>query len=240
MRHGYNPEPMSLELIQIIEDEPLHAKLLDHCLRQAQFRTNIASDGETGLTDVARLKPSVILLDLMLPEMSGYEVCREVRRNPALQLTPLIIITALDTEADCLTGLDLGADDYITKPFSPREVVSRVHALLRRSRARQPETGEVPGSPLTVRGRCVVASLQGRELTLSSDELCMLRVLTARPNEVVAEEELLAHLWSDGPRLLDRKLLHAAQALRRKVENAGAGAIEILAGIGYRFRPQGR
>ena len=120
--------------MQIIEDEPLHAQLLDHSLRQARYRTNVAVDGVTGLADVKRLSPAVILLDLMLPGINGHEVCRDIRSTPGIQQTPIIMITALGSEEDRVGGIEMGADDYITKPFSPREVVSRVGSLLRRSR----------------------------------------------------------------------------------------------------------
>ena len=133
-RSGVRCRLMSLEIVQIIEDEPLHARLLDHSLRQARYRTNVAVDGVTGLADVKRLSPAVILLDLMLPGISGHEVCRDIRSTPGIQQTPIIMITALGSEEDRVGGIEMGADDYITKPFSPREVVSRVGSLLRRSR----------------------------------------------------------------------------------------------------------
>ena len=106
--------------MQIIEDDPLHAQLLDHSLRQARYRTNVAIDGVTGLADVKRLLPAIILLDLMLPGISGDEVCRDIRNTPGIQQTPIIMITALGSEEDRVGGIEMGADDYIAKPFSPR------------------------------------------------------------------------------------------------------------------------
>ncbi len=226
---------MSLELIQIIEDEPVHARLLDHCLRQAEFRTNVAHDGETGLKDVTRLKPAAVLLDVMLPKMSGHDVCLEIRRNRATQHTPLIMISALGCEQDRLAGFDVGADDYVTKPFSPREVVSRVEALLRRSRLQGPERREVPGSSVVIRGHCFTVSLSERDVTVSPEELVLLQLLTARKGQIVAQEELLATLWNDSRLLQERKLLALVRDVHRKIENAGAGAIEIIPAIGYRF-----
>jgi DNA-binding response OmpR family regulator len=226
---------MSLELIQIIEDEPAHAGLLDHYLRQARFRTNIAFDGETGLQDATRMLPSVILLDVMLPRMSGHEVCREVRRTPSLQCIPLIMISALGEEQDRLAGLDLGADDYITKPFSPREVVSRVHALLRRSRRQNVLPSGDPGSPVVVQEQVYVAAFEKKQLTLSGPEVTILRRLASHPGRVVAQEELEGLVWGDPSALHERELDALLRGLRRKLENNYVGSIEILADIGCRF-----
>ena len=158
---------MSLEIVQIIEDEPLHARLLDHSLRQARYRTNVAVDGVTGLADVKRLSPAVILLDLMLPGISGHEVCRDIRSTPGIQQTPIIMITALGSEEDRVGGIEMGADDYITKPFSPREVVSRVGSLLRRSRQWSFAIPPATDSSLSIEDHCLIVSLRGKQLTVS-------------------------------------------------------------------------
>jgi DNA-binding response OmpR family regulator len=226
---------MSLELIQIIEDEPAHAKLLDHCLRQARFRTNVALDGETGLQDVTRLLPSAILLDVMLPRMSGHEVCRVVRRTPSLQCIPLIMISALSEEQDRLTAFDLGVDDYMTKPFSTREVVSRVHALLRRSRTRALLPNCNSGSPVIVQEQVYVAMFEKKQLTLSGPEVTILRRLVSHPGQVVTREELRGLVSTDSIDLHDRTLDALLRGLRTKLENNYAGSIEILAEIGCRF-----
>ena len=133
--------------VQIIEDEPLHADLLDRALRQAQFATTRAADGESGWRDAQRLLPSLILLDLMLPGMSGHEVFRLVRQTPSTSQIPIIMLTAVGTESDRIAGLEMGADDYVVKPFSPREVVSRVQAVLRRTRAGFHDATRKPSIP---------------------------------------------------------------------------------------------
>lgn len=226
---------MTMNIVQIIEDEPLHAQLLDHTLRQARYRTNVATDGETGLADVMRLHPSVVLLDLMLPGLNGQEVCRRIRSTPATSHIPIIMISALSGEEDRITGMEMGADDYVAKPFSPREVLSRVQALLRRA---QPEWTASPGpigSPVTIREHSLVISLFEKELTVSPREVLLLRLLTTRPNAIVPQEELIGALWHKSPLLHEQELLRTIRGLRRKLENNAAGSIEILPGIGYRF-----
>ncbi len=162
---------MSLEIVQIIEDEPLHAQLLDHSLRQARYRTNVAVDGVTGLADVKRLLPAIILLDLMLPGISGDEVCRDIRNTPGIQQTPIIMITALGSEEDRVGGIEMGADDYIAKPFSPREVVSRVGSLLRRSRQWTLAIPPGPNSSLSIEDHYLIVSLRGKQLMVSREEM---------------------------------------------------------------------
>ena len=128
---------MAFELIQIIEDEPEHAFLLDHALRHALYRTNIAYDGVTGLCDVKRLGPALVVLDVMLPELDGYGVCRQLRMTPETSGIPILMISALGLPTHRTAGYALGADEYLTKPFSLRELVLHVTALLQRGRAIQ-------------------------------------------------------------------------------------------------------
>jgi len=226
---------MTMNIVQIIEDEPLHAQLLDHTLRQARYRTNVATDGITGLADVIRLNPSVVLLDLMLPGLNGQEVCRRIRSAPGTKHIPIIMISALSSAEERIAGIDMGADDYVAKPFSPREIVSRVQALLRRSQSEWAPSSDQPGSPITIREQSLVISLFEKELTVSPREVLLLRLLTARPNTIVPEEELIGALWNRSPFLHEQELLRVIRGLRRKLENNAAGSIEMLPGIGYRF-----
>lgn len=226
---------MTMNIIQIIEDEPLHAQLLDHTLRQARYRTNVAMDGTTGLADVMRLNPSVVLLDLMLPGLNGQDVCRRIRSAQETSHIPIIMISALGSEEDRIAGMEMGADDYVKKPFSPREILCRVQAVLRRSEAGWASTSGGTGSPVTIREHSLVISLFGKDLTVSPKEILLLRLLTARSNEVVPEEELVGALWNTSPLLHEQELLRAIWGLRRKLENNSAGSIEILPSIGYRF-----
>jgi DNA-binding response OmpR family regulator len=226
---------MSLELIQIIEDEPLHAQLLDHSLRQARYRTNVAVDGITGLADVKRLSPAVILLDLMLPGISGHEVCRDIRSTPGIQQTPIIMLTALGSEEDRIGGIEMGADDYMTKPFSPREVVSRVGSLLRRSRQWSFALPLATDSFLSIEEHCLVVTLRGKQLTVSREEWYLLRFLAGKPGQIVTVEELVSLVWEDNELVRDRHLDALVRSLKTKLENTFSGSIETLPRIGYRY-----
>ena len=162
---------MTARVVHIIEDEPLHASLLDRALRQAHFDTAIAVDGCTGWNDVQRLLPSVIILDLMLPGLTGRELCRLVRSTPSTRHIPIIMLTAVGSDEDRIEGLSIGADDYVVKPFSPREVVSRVQAVLRRTSALLRDPEPFSEHPIKVEGSFFVVSLRQRQVSISKWEL---------------------------------------------------------------------
>jgi DNA-binding response OmpR family regulator len=225
---------MSLEIVQIIEDEPLHARLLDHSLRQARYRTNVAGDGVTGLADVQRLHPSLVLLDLMLPRMSGQEVCGHIRKDAATSQIPIILVSALGSEEDRIAGIKMGADDYLTKPFSPREVISCVRSVLQRSREHTPFPSSDNDSVRAIDDHCLNVSLRGKQLTVSRDEWKVLRLLTTRSGQIVTVEELVSLIWGDREPTRDRQVRSLVQTLKTKLENSFAGSIEILPTIGYR------
>ena len=228
---------MTDSMVQIIEDEPLHAILLDRALRQALFTTALAADGHTGWEDAQRLLPSLILLDLMLPDMGGHDVCRLVRRTQATRHIPIIMLTAVGSEEDRIAGLEMGADDYIVKPFSPREVVSRVRALLRRVSPPPFEADLESDASITVRGPFFEVFLRDRQIIVSRTELALLRFMLARPGEIVTAGELIALPGNDNRRISPANLEHSVRVLRRKLENSGAGSIHILPGSRYRFFP---
>lgn len=227
---------MASPIVQIIEDEPLHADLLDRALRQAQFATTLAADGESGWRDVQRLQPSLILLDLMLPGLSGHEVCRLVRRTPSTRHIPIIMLTAVGTEADRIAGLEMGADDYVVKPFSPREVVSRVQAVLRRApEIRREDPVLFSDTAITMEGPYFVLTLQERQITVSNSELKLLHYLLTRDGELVRGDELLSLPGEEPGNTSREELDHRVRFLRRKLENSRTGSIEILPGSRYRF-----
>jgi DNA-binding response OmpR family regulator len=229
---------MTDSMVQIIEDEPLHAMLLDRALRHARFTTALAADGHTGWEDAQRLLPSLILLDLMLTDMGGHDVCRLVRKTQATRHIPIIMLTAVGSEENRIAGLEMGADDYIVKPFSPREVVSRVQALLRR--APPPPLFEADlesDASITVRGPCFEVFLRDRQIIVSRTELALLRFMLARPGVLVTAERLIALPGNENRRISPANLEHSVRVLRRKLENSGAGSIHILPGSQYRFFP---
>lgn len=226
---------MGVELIQIIEDDPDHARLLDLALRKAHYRTNVAHDGEGGLQDIRRLKPALILLDIMLPGMDGHEVCRRLREDMQTQAIPIIMLTALGSEDHRVAGLELGADDYITKPFSLQEVVVRVRAVLRRGRVlAQPVKIPLEGG-LVLEDCCFVVSFCGKSLALSGPERKILGQLARSAGQVVTQEELVAILWGEDGLIHEHELARHVQVLKQKLESQYAGLIEKLPGVGYRL-----
>lgn len=216
-------------LILVVEDEPAIADVLRLNLAKAGFGVHLAADGEAGLAAVAALKPAAVILDVGLPGIDGIEVCRRLRA--AADWTPVLFVTARDDETDRIIGLELGADDYITKPFSPREVVARVSSVLRRSQ------GLIDGpEPLQV-GRVRLDAAQRRvfadatEVPLTATEFDLLAFLMRRPGRVIGRDQLLSEVWGyssiAGARTVD---VHIAQ-LRGKL--GSASPIRTVRGVGY-------
>jgi two-component system phosphate regulon response regulator PhoB len=184
---------------------------------------------------VQRLTPSLILLDLMLPGIDGHEVCRLVRGTSSTRHIPIIMLSALGTEEDRIVGIELGADDYVVKPFSPREVVSRVQAVLRRN----PEFIAEPNPPSdalpVVEGPFFTVSLQRRQITVSGIELALLRGMLARADEPLTPQELLPLLERSDQQISPQDLDQTVRPIARKLANNCAGKIEILPGSRYRM-----
>jgi DNA-binding response OmpR family regulator len=227
---------MALEIIQIIEDDRTCASLLEYSLRKARFRTNVADQGVAGLVDIKRLHPALILLDVMLPGIDGYEVCRLVRKDRDTSAIPIIMISALGSEDHRLAGLDLGVDDYISKPFSPREVVARVQAVLRRGRTRE-QRHVYLGGALTLEESQFVVIYHGSRVHLSDREWRVLRFLAKREGQLVTTEEVISLLWGEDGLIHERELERDIQALKRKLESGQDArcAIHIIPNVGFRL-----
>lgn len=229
---------MPSEIIQIIEDDPQHAQLLDHTLRKAGYRTNVANQGLTGLEDIRRLHPALVLLDIMLPELDGHEICRRLRADPETKATPIIMLSALAAEDHRAAGLDLGADDYIAKPFSPREVVSRIRAVLRRTR------GQTDSQEVYLNGELVLeesrhrVSFRGKAVELSDPEWQILRTLARQPGRTIMRRELIMLLWGDDGLIHQQELERHIRALGRKLTTGPEAESLILMtpGFGYLLR----
>jgi DNA-binding response OmpR family regulator len=222
---------MSL-LILVVDDEPKVARLARDYLEKNGFRVLTAADGQSALTLARREKPDLILLDLMLPQIDGREVCRILRRESAV---PIIMLTALAEEIDQVTGLELGADDYITKPFSPRAMVARVRALLRRSRGdvRAPSVIRIGG--LEIDSEKYTALFNGGPLKLTPNEFKLLQLLASRPGQTLTRAQLLEDLHGAAT-TFDRSVDSHIKNLRKKLEAAsGKPMIETVYSIGYRF-----
>jgi DNA-binding response OmpR family regulator len=217
-------------LVLVVEDERPIADLVRLYLGREGFGVQVEHDGTAGLAAARRLRPVACILDIALPGMEGTEICRRLRADG--DWTPVIFLTARDDEVDRILGLELGADDYVTKPFSPRELVARVKSLLRRA-AGPAERGRVRTlGPLLLDPARRLATVDGTPLTLTPTEFDLLAHLLGRPGRVFTREELLASVWGyeshAGTRTVD---VHVAQ-VRAKLGDA-AGLIRTLRGVGY-------
>ena len=221
--------------ILIAEDDRRIASLVAMYLEREGFATRIAPDGRAALADAQEAPPRLVILDLMLPGIDGWEVCRELRRRSDV---PILMLTARDDEIDRVTGLTLGADDYVVKPFSPRELVARVKAILRRARpqpAEEPERLAHGALALDVEQRKV--TLDDQRLPLTPSEYTLLLALMRRPGRVFTRQELLDALYPDGDAVVDRVVDVHIGKLRHKIESNPAEPFYILTvrGVGYQF-----
>jgi DNA-binding response OmpR family regulator len=227
---------VSRRKIVIIEDEPDILEVLSYNLRREGFEVLTASDGNQGLTLVKREQPDLVLLDLMLPGIDGVEICTSIKKNPQTQNTLLIMVTAKGEESDIVLGLGVGADDYVTKPFSPKELVARVKAVLRRGvllEAQAPQEQIVHGD-LTIDSVKYRVAYSGREVKLTATEFRILHYLANHPGRVFTREQLLNHALGDDVVVVDRNIDVHVRGIRKKLE-VEPPLIETIRGIGYRM-----
>lgn len=216
--------------ICIVEDEPKIAALLSDYLRAAGYDSLTIHDGTAAVAAIREYQADLVLLDLMLPGRDGLDICRELRQDSRL---PVIMLTARVDEIDRLLGLELGADDYICKPFSPREVVARVKAVLRRA---LPQPDPPPEHALKVDPQAHRAWLDGTELDLTPVEFRLLRTLAGAPGRIFSRDQLLDHLYDDHRVVTDRTVDSHIKNLRRKLEAIREGdTIRSIYGVGYRL-----
>jgi DNA-binding response OmpR family regulator len=223
--------------ILVVEDEKEIQELLAHYLRKEGFAPILAADGERALLVARKEKPDLVLLDILLPKADGLEVLRAIRSDAALARTPVVMLTAKGDETDRVVGLELGADDYIPKPFSPREVVARIKAILRRSR---PPSGEPEAKVLVHRElRMDLARhevrYQGKTVSLTSKEFRILQALLSTVGRVLSREAILSKVWGEDTHVIDRTVdVHIAK-LRQKIPFL-VKAIETVKDVGYKLR----
>jgi two-component system phosphate regulon response regulator PhoB len=227
---------MSREKILVIEDEPDIAEVLQYNLEKEGFAVDTARRGDTGLEAIRRDNPDLVLLDLMLPGIDGLELTRLLKRDPLTSRLPIVMLTARGEEVDRIVGLELGADDYISKPFSPREVVLRVKAVLRRLQQEEvsSELLEVGGIELDVSGHQL--RVRGKEMPLTATEFRLLRLLLERSGRVQTRGQLLSDVWGYAEDIDSRTVDTHIRRLRRKL-GPEAERIETVIGVGYRLRP---
>ena len=221
--------------ILIIDDEKDLIELVRYNLEKDGYDAISATDGQTGLEIAQRHKLDLIVLDLMMPGMDGLEVCRRLRTDPRTGRIPLIMLTAKATEADRIVGLELGADDYITKPFSPRELVARVKAILRRTTTQaEPEQLIRHGDLLIDLTRHEV-SVAGKPVALTATEFRILHFLASKPGRVLSRDDIIDAALGRDANVFDRTIDVHITAIRRKL-GKGADQIETIRGFGYKFR----
>jgi phosphate regulon transcriptional regulator PhoB len=230
-------EESGVKRILIIEDDRDIVELVRYNLASEGFDVNSSSDGSSGLAQVRKSPPDLLLLDLMLPKMPGLEVCKEIRRDSALNRLPILMLTARGEEADRIVGLEMGADDYVTKPFSPRELVARVKALLRRAEPasdvnRPIEVGKLHIDPSSYR-----VSRAGKPVTLSTLEFRLIYFLAARPDRVFTRDQLLDAVWGTERFVTPRSVDVYVRRLREKIEADPENPVHLktVRGAGYLF-----
>jgi DNA-binding response OmpR family regulator len=217
-----------------VDDEPNILELLRLYLEREGFTVETATDGNAALEAHRRFDPDLVLLDLMLPGRDGFEVCREIRRRDA---TPIIILTARDDDVDTVVGLELGADDYVAKPFSPRTLIARIRAVMRRTERRPDARPVLEVGRLRVDLRAHEVTVDDRRLALRPREFDLLAALAAQPGAALTRPELLAQVWgTDFPGETRTVDIHVKE-LRRKLAPNGP-EIETLRGVGYRLRDE--
>jgi two-component system, OmpR family, response regulator len=231
--------PAMTRRVLLVDDDPHIRQLLAFAFDKAGFAVAEAGDGEAALAEVAREAPDLVVLDINMPRMDGLEVCRRLRSQGEV---PVLFLSSRDDEFDRVLGIELGADDYVTKPFSPREVVARANAILRRS-APKPAAPAVSAAKIT-KGRLRLepeawtAHWDAAEVALTVSEFTLLKALALAPGRILSRDQLIDQLHGPGFAITDRTIDSHIRNLRRKFADAGGSdVIETRAGVGYRLGP---
>jgi two-component system alkaline phosphatase synthesis response regulator PhoP len=231
------PALLKTEKIVVIEDEDDILEVIAYNLKREGYEVVTSTSGEDGLEKIEKSSPHLVVLDLMLPEIDGIELCRKLKSDPLTRAIPVIMVTAKGEESDVVLGLGVGADDYITKPFSPRELVARVKAVLRRSHAR-PE-GE--SRDRIARGGVVIdpqrhdVQVDGEPAILTATEFRLLHFLASHPGRVFTRDHLLSRVIGEDAIVIDRNIDVHVRSIRKKL-GRHRDLIETIRGVGYRFK----
>jgi two-component system phosphate regulon response regulator PhoB len=227
---------MAKETVLVVEDEPDIAELMRYNLEREGYQVTIAATGEAGLEAARRKRPDIILLDLMLPGVDGLDVCRRLKTETHTAQIPVVMVTARGEEADVVTGLELGADDYVTKPFSPRVLSARTRAVLRRPRSQPDDVS----APIRLHGIEILPGrhevlVDGQPVVLTATEFKILHLLARRPGWVFTRYQIVDGIRGPNYPVTERAIDVQVVALRRKLGECGA-LIETVRGVGYRFK----
>ena len=232
---------MSKVKIVIIEDEPDIIEVMSYNLKREGFLVSSSRRGDEGLSLVRKQSPALVLLDLMLPGTDGLSVCQQLKADPMTREIPIIMVSAKGEESDVVIGLGLGADDYIAKPFSPRELLARVKAVLRRSLLQQDQQKEQQKSRLQIDELTIDAlrhevAISGEPIKLTATEFKLLYQLAAQPGRAFSREQLLNRVIGDGVVVVDLNIDVHVRSVRKKLGDYSR-MIETIRGVGYRFHP---
>ena len=229
-----------MQKILVVDDDPGIREVVCFALQKAGFATNVAADGAQALARFAADPPALVVLDILMPELDGVEVCRRLRTDARGRATPIVFLSSKDDEVDRIVGLEVGGDDYVAKPFSPRELVARVRAILRRTAA--PGAATAP-APILAHGRLSLAperykaAWDGREIVLTLTEFGILRTLLRRPGRVCTRDLLMSEAYERHAVVSDRTIDSHVRRVRAKLAASGADPIETVHGIGYKLGP---
>ena len=226
---------MSKERILIIEDDKHISKLVQYNLEKTSFDSTVVEDGEEALDILSKQGVDLIILDIMLPKMDGFEVCRLIKQDPKLKNIPIIMLTAKGEEVDRIVGLELGADDYVVKPFSPRELVLRIKAILKRGKIEELPKDIIQRGNLVINVPEHLVTVNNKEIELTPIEFKLLFTLIERKGRVQSRNQLLSDVWDMHADVFTRTVDTHIKRLRKKLGKIG-NQIETVRGLGYRFK----
>ncbi|HXW57663.1 MAG TPA: response regulator [Candidatus Cybelea sp.] len=226
-----------MKRILLVEDDKDIVELVRYNLEKEGYQLSSSIDGATGLAQLRKAPPDLLILDLMLPKISGLDICKEIRRDVTLNRLPILILTAKGEEADRVVGLELGADDYVTKPFSPRELAARVKALLRRSEPGTPSEKMLEVGTLRIDPAAYRVTRSGKAIPMSTLEFRLLYFLASRPNRVFTRDQLLDAVWGTERFVTPRSVDVYVRRLREKIEidPQRPAFMKTIRGAGYLF-----
>lgn len=226
-----------MKKVLLVEDDKDIVELVRYNLEKEGYQFLSTGDGTTGLAQVRKTPPDLLILDLMLPKIPGLEICKEIRKDVTLNRLPILILTAKGEEADRVVGLELGADDYVVKPFSPRELVARIKALLRRSEPGAPPEKAVEIGPLHIDPAAYRVTRAGKPVAMSTLEFRLLYFLASRPDRVFTRDQLLDAVWGTDRFVTPRSVDVYVRRLREKIEEDPERPeyMKTVRGAGYKF-----
>lgn len=234
-KKGLPVSPTTEDKILMIEDDSDISELVQYNLEREGYKVFVSANGESGFSQAMTLRPDLIILDLMLPGLDGLSVCRKLRAHPTTAEVPIVMLSAKGEESDVVVGLEMGADDYVTKPFSPKELIARIRAVLRRPRQSTVVEGRRITGPVTLDPERHEAFLRDEPLVLTLAEYKLLSALTSRPGRVFTREQLLEKITGGETYVIDRNIDVHIRAIRKKL-GGDADFIQTVRGVGYKCR----